>query len=236
MERRALEYGLRPPEELFELAASMRNAIERMMVIDAPHADLRRARAVVDEVARRLAGIGRKGQQVRMVAGTDPGPEDLRPYYAGDARRWHYNPIFPRVDLEFDADGVLRGTVTLGLAYEGPPGCAHGGVLSLLLDQLLGQVNLGHGLPAMTGVLTVRYRRPTPLLVPLALEARPPEQIRGRRYRTRGCVRVGEALTVEGEGVFILPNLETRPGMLPDLRPAEVSRLQRASQHRRRSV
>jgi hypothetical protein len=234
MERRPLEYGFRPPEELFELAASMRAAIERMMVIDAPHADLRRAREVVDEVARRLAAIGRKGQQVRMLPGIDPGPDDLRPYYAGDARRWHYNPILPCMELGIDADGVLRGAVTLGLAYEGPPGCVHGGFLSLLFDQLLGQVNLGHGLPAMTGSLTVRYRRPTPLLTALTLEARPPEQIRGRQWRTRGFVRLGEDVTAEAEGIFILPNMDTRSGLLPHLPRAEVERMTRAQKSRAR--
>ena len=226
MERRPLEYGLWPPDELFELAASVRTAIERMMVIDASHDDLLRARAEVDAITRRLEAIGRRGQQVRMLADTDPGPDDLRPYYAGDARRWHYNPIFPRVELEIGADGVMRGTVTLGLPYEGPPGCVHGGVLSLLLDQLLGQVNLGHGLPAMTGSLTVRYRRPTPLLETLALEAHPPEQIRGRRYRTRGWVRAGGQVTAEGEGIFVLPTFEARRSMLSDDRLlAEVDRL-----------
>jgi hypothetical protein len=230
---RRLTYGLRPPDQLFELAASMRAAIERMMVIDAPHDHLRRACAAVDEIAERLAVIGRKGLGVRMHPDTEPGTEDLRPYYAGDATRWHYNPLFPPVRLAFDAGGVLRGTVTLGLAYEGPPGCVHGGVVSMLLDQLLGQVNLGHGLPAMTGSLTVRYRRLTPLLTPLDVEAHPPEQVRGRRYRTWGCIRRGDEVTAEAEGVFILPDFERPGSALPHLQGRALERVRRGGARRR---
>lgn len=225
MARRQLEYGLAPPAELFDLADSMRKAIECMVVIDAPHDELRRARQQIDGIARRLEAIGRKGMQVRMVPGTDPGPDDLRPYYAGDASRWHYNPIFPPVCFQVGGDGVLRGSVNLGLAYEGPPGCVHGGIVSLLFDQLLGQVNLGNGLPAMTGALTVTYRRPTPLLTELCLEAHPPVRVTGRKYKTRGWIRTGDDVTAEAEGLFVLPNFQDAEDMLRHLRGAEVEEL-----------
>jgi acyl-coenzyme A thioesterase PaaI-like protein len=224
MSRRPLVYGLTPPEDLFELAQAVRGVIERMMVIDTPDEAVRGARRTLDAVARGLETVGRRGLQVRMTPESDPGPDDLRPYYAGDATRWHYNPIFPPLRLDFDEAGVLHGTATLGLAYEGPPGCAHGGVLSLLLDQLLGQVNLRHGLPAMTGSLMVRYRRPTPLLTELGLEADPPARVSGRRHVTRGRIRCAGEITVEAEGVFVLASFETGATELPHLRRAEMAR------------
>jgi hypothetical protein len=219
-----LVYGLEPPLALFDLADAVRTVIERMMVIDGSPETLAGARRVLDDVARELEIVGRKGLNVRMQADTEPGPDDLRPYYAGDATRWHYNPIFPPLTVSFDADGVLRGAVCLGLPYEGPPGCVHGGILSLLLDQILGQVNLRHGLPAMTGALTVRYRRPTPLLAPLTLEADPPAAVKGRKHLTRGRILSGGVVTAEAEGLFVLPNFETRGVVLPHLRRADMGR------------
>ena len=48
-------------------------------------------------------------------------------------------------------------------AYEGPPGLVHGGVVALLLDQILGGAADHAGVPGMTGTLTVRYRKGTRL-------------------------------------------------------------------------
>jgi hypothetical protein len=227
---RRLEYGLDPPEELFDLAQSMRNAMEKMVVIDQPHEELRRARREIDAIARRLETIGRKGLHARMVPSIDPGPDDLRPYYAGDANRWHYNPIFPALRLSFDG-GVLHGSVTLSLTYEGPPGCVHGGIVSMLFDQLLGQVNMEHGVAAMTGSLAVTYRSPTPLLTELSLEAHPPEQIDERKYVTRGWIRCRSEVTAEAVGVFVRPDFENRTEF-PHLRPEHARKLREASSTR----
>lgn len=200
-----IEYGIHPPDDLIELAHGVRRLIDKMMVIDCADPELGRARTEIEAISRRLDAIGRKGLQARMLPEIDPGPEDLRPYLAGNARRWHYNPINPPLELDL-VDGVLRGKVTLGLAYEGPPGCVHGGLVAMLLDQLLGQANFENGLPAMTGSLTVRYRRPTPLLTELELEAGPPERIDERKCITRGRIRIGETVYAEAQGLFVVPN------------------------------
>ena len=36
----------------------------------------------------------------------------------------------------------MRGRVTYGYAYEGPPTCVHGGVIAELFDELLGMSNI----------------------------------------------------------------------------------------------
>jgi len=209
MSNATIEYGIHPPQDLIELANSVRLLIDKMMVIDRSDPELARAKEEIDTIAQRLDTIGRKGMQARMLPEIDPGPDDLRPYLAGNARRWHYNPINPPLELEL-VDGVLRGKVTLGLAWEGPPGCVHGGLVSMLLDQLLGQANFENGLPAMTGTLTVRYRRPTPLLTELQLEAGPAERIGERKCVTRGRIRAGETVYAEAQGLFIIPNFGQR--------------------------
>jgi hypothetical protein len=222
---RRLKYGIQPPADLFALADSIRAVMDKMMVIDEPHEELRQAARDIQAIAQRLAPLCRKGLDARMMPDIEPGPGDRRPYYAGDVDRWHFNPIFPTVKLE-PCEGVLRGTVTLGLAYEGPPGCVHGGIVSMLLDQLLGQANLEHGVPAFTGKLTVRYRLPTPLLTALDIEVHPPERIDERRYLTRGWIRADGKVTAAGEGLFVRPVGDVA-WSLPHLNADQVEELRR---------
>lgn len=205
MAAKPLEYGLTPPDQLIELADSMRAVIEKMMVIDREHPHLREARATLDDIAARLDGLGRRGFHARMMPEVDPGEEDLRPYFAGNARRWHYNPIHPPMELEPKAGG-LRARVRLGLAYEGPPGCVHGGLIAMLLDQVLGQSNFENGVAGMTGTLTVRYRRPTPLLRELIVEADAPELADNRKCVTRGRILCDGEVTAEAQALFVLPS------------------------------
>ena len=59
--------------------------------------------------------------------------------------------------------------------------CVHGGVIAELFDEVLGAANIVADHGAMTGTLTVRYRKPTPLLADL--DARGPP---GRRDGPQG--------------------------------------------------
>ncbi len=52
------------------------------------------------------------------------------------------NPVAPPVEV-WAVEGEkgwreVRGRVTYGYAYEGPPTCVHGGVIAELFDELLG--------------------------------------------------------------------------------------------------
>jgi hypothetical protein len=116
------------------------------------------------------------------------------------------NPIAPPVEVwaVHGADGrrELRGRVTFDYPYEGPPTCVHGGVIAELFDELLGLSNILAGLGAMTGTLTIRYRRPTPLLAPLELAARHTGS-EGRKVYAWGAMYHEGELTAEAEGIFI---------------------------------
>jgi len=58
------------------------------------------------------------------------------------------------------------------------------------------------GYPAMTGTLTVRYRKPTPLRTPIRIEARTVGR-EGRKVTAWGGMYHGELLTAEAEGIFV---------------------------------
>jgi acyl-coenzyme A thioesterase PaaI-like protein len=106
----------------------------------------------------------------------------------------------------------IRGRVTFDYPYEGPPTCVHGGVIAELFDELLGAASIIADRAGMTGTLTVRYRRPTPLLVPLELVARCTGSEGRKAFAWAAIYHDGE-LTAEAEGIFIA----MQPGRMLDI-------------------
>ena len=117
------------------------------------------------------------------------------------------NPIAPPVTVwTVDGEGggyrEIRGTAWFDYPYEGPPTCVHGGVIAETFDELLGAANIAAENPGMTGTLTVRYRKPTPLRTDLRLEARCTGRD-GRKISTWAGIYHGDVLTAEADGIFI---------------------------------
>jgi acyl-coenzyme A thioesterase PaaI-like protein len=111
------------------------------------------------------------------------------------------NPLGIAADMTRDGDvAVLR--TTLGPAFEGAPGRAHGGVVAALLDEVMGFVLSIHATTAYTGRLTVTYRAPTPLGVELELRAKLHSR-HGRKLRIEGDAHHGTTLLAHSEGLFI---------------------------------
>ncbi|BBX01725.1 thioesterase [Mycolicibacterium moriokaense] len=121
------------------------------------------------------------------------------------------NPVAPPLTIRHDADGTVHTEFTLGAAYEGPPGHVHGGVCALILDHVLGATAHLPGKPAVTGTLTLRYLRGTPLGRPLRASAHV-DRIEGAKTFAVGHIAGPDGVTVTAEGVFIHPKGGQRDG------------------------
>lgn len=166
-------------------------------------------RSTVEDDEIRAVQAEVEGLVARLRARQLEGPAGVR--YNDDARAWNWgnavvgkrNAIAPPLEIVHDPSGVVHADVVLGAAYEGPPGLVHGGVSALLLDQVMGETASAMTRVAMTGTLTMRYRRGTPL-GPLRIEGRIDRE-EGRKIHVVAHVADAEGPTVEAEGVFIVP-------------------------------
>lgn len=113
------------------------------------------------------------------------------------------NPIAPPLVMRRSADGGIHADFHLGAAYEGPPGHVHGGVSALILDHVLGEAASSAQNPRLTGTISIRYLRTTPL-GDLHTEARI-VRTEGVKTFAVGHIADADGVTVEAEGVFITP-------------------------------
>jgi acyl-coenzyme A thioesterase PaaI-like protein len=191
--------------ERVRLAQAVRHLIDAALTAeDASAEDLAGAADRTERVAadlHRRHDIGGQPTGVRRRAETSHDDYLPRSPLVGEI-----SPLAPPIDYEYH-DGRLTGRGVFHAAYEGPPGYVHGGWIALAFDEMLGMANIASGHPGMTGRLSVRYRRPTPLHRPVVFEAWT-EQVDGRRIVTRGTLSVDGAVTAEGEGLFVVIDLE----------------------------
>jgi acyl-coenzyme A thioesterase PaaI-like protein len=110
------------------------------------------------------------------------------------------NPISPPLVPEIEG-GRVRMHVTYGPAYEGPAGFVHGGQIAAGFDGVLAVTGGVNGAGGLTRSLTIRYRRPTPLGVPLVYEG----WVDATDERTtfiHGLLRNGDEVCAECIGEF----------------------------------
>ena len=193
-------------EELSRLALGVRRLVECVVTVDAPAAELAEAADAVERVA---------GDLERRVP-AEPAfdlPDlthrrDPHEFFPMSPVVGRYNPLAPPVEVRVEDDAIV-GRAWFGSAYEGPPGCVHGAVVAGTFDELLALANLASGTTGMTGRLTVRYRRPTPLRTELRVEART-EARSGRKITAQGRIWHGDELTAEAEGLFVMSRQRAR--------------------------
>ncbi len=188
-----------PGPELRRLADAMRRVTDQMVRTHAAPSLLAEAAAAVEQ-----AGDLLEPDTPTWVASLPAMPEvDLDPhvYFPFSPMIGWYSPLASPLECEVH-DQTIVARATLGAAYEGPPGCVHGGILAGLFDELLGIANITAGVGAMTGTLTIVYRSPTPLHTELTFRGET-DRIDGRKVFTRGTVHAGDRLCAEAEGIFI---------------------------------
>ncbi|HEV7853294.1 MAG TPA: PaaI family thioesterase [Mycobacterium sp.] len=178
------------------LTDSIRRLVQAAIQSGADEATIREAQSLVDAAVEKLGGVGRP-DQVPLAVGN-------RPVVSGNPVTGFRNAIAPPLVVHEDPDGLWWSEFELGEQYQGPPGWVHGGVLAMVLDQLLGEAaSDGLTKPLFTGTITLRYLRGTPL-GRLRAEAAI-ERTDGYKTFASGHMSDAAGKTVEAEGIFIKP-------------------------------
>ena len=187
-------FGADPLPQTVRAAALLRRVTDLLVALEGED----------DAVERLIADLEKAEATLRGVVPPDPAPR-VGPAADGDGRVYldhafsigAYNPCFPEYEIDVDDEARAHGSVRFPIAYEGPPGLVHGGVLAVFFDCVVQHHNCEVGLAGKTTSLTVRYRRPTPLLTPLRFTLE--RAVGDDRIQTSGTLWMGEKVVCEAE-------------------------------------
>lgn len=190
---------LRPDEDTTgatELARELRRL--RGLVAGSVYEDVHDAVATVRELADHLEAVGTK------VRPEDYASWGVPEHLAANPAIGRRNPVSPPLEPVVLPDATVRADLSLGIEYQGPPGCVHGGIVALIFDEMLGLANAAGMSVGMTADLRVIYRSPTPLFTPLRFEARQ-DRVEGRKIWSSATLYAGDTLCARAEALFIEP-------------------------------
>lgn len=219
-----------PTDELrIQIAQELRGVLDELLATSAPVEELERTRAIINQAVSLL----RSRPHSHNYEG--PAEGSLAPMNTFLDRSpiiGAINPLSVPMRMDIEGDGgsgsTIVGHATFAAAYEGPPGCVHGGFIAAYFDEVLGMAQSLSGNPGMTVNLTVDYRAPTPLKQPVVFRGRV-VSIEGRKISVAGTLHHGETLCAEAKGLFVSmrPEVFTR---LVEIRQAQQSQNAQQSQ------
>jgi len=191
------------------MITSIRELIELSVTVEAPDAAIAAAGRHIARAVAVLAPFPR-GAAHRPPPAAAASDDRSKPM-TSDPDPEHLSPLAPPLRIRWESPRIV-GEVTFGPAYEGPPGCVHGGFIAAAFDHVFSVMNLMLGTPGPTASLALQYRRPTPLRVPLRVEGWQ-DRVEGRRIHVRGRLLVGDQVTAEADAVFVVvrDDHSTRP-------------------------
>ena len=102
-----------------------------------------------------------------------------------------------------DATRRIRGSFRIGATYQGGTGMVHGGIIAMLLDEVMAKVSRFAQDSAVTGELTVKYLKPVPVDKDIVVEGWEVERS-GRNIFREGEIRDASGVVLaKGRGHFI---------------------------------
>ena len=159
-------FGLEPLPQATEVAPLLRRVAGLVLSLDGH--DPAMEKLIDDLRAAERELVERAPADAAPRLGVDA-PAERRPYVDHSRDIGAYNPCFPEYEIAVDG-ARATGSVTFPLAFEGPPGVVHGGVLATFFDCVVQHHNCDVGVAGKTTSLSIEYRRPTPLGVALGFE------------------------------------------------------------------
>jgi acyl-coenzyme A thioesterase PaaI-like protein len=208
-------------EQKRRLANAMRLVIERLVPSNAPEAELRLAAEGLERYAEALRAHPRLKHFHGYAESANAG--DVGAFFDQSPMIGLANPLAPPIAIGRSGARSAIASVTFGSAYEGPPGCVHGGFVAAAFDEVLGFVQSLGGNPGMTARLTIHYRRPTPLHTELRFEG-DLVRVEGRKIYTEARVWAAGELTAEAEGLFVSVDRSRFQALLSERERLEAER------------
>jgi acyl-coenzyme A thioesterase PaaI-like protein len=169
--------------------------------LDAVSADVRALLERVRDAPPRVREFSR--DQMEEFTLTIPTYDELgkRQVFSDSVVAGGANPMGLAAQLWRDGDTACM-RVTLGKAFEGAPGRAHGGVVAALFDEVMGLMNVIHGAMAYTAQLDITYLAPTPVGEPIVARAWLARQD-DRKQFVEATLHAGDLLVGSAKALFI---------------------------------
>lgn len=113
------------------------------------------------------------------------------------------NPIGLKMQFYAGADGCVYADYTPRFEHQSYPGVMHGGLITAMLDELIGRTAIASNLWCMTAKLEVRFKKPVPIGAPLKLTGTLTKKT-SRLLEGRGEIRLEDgSLAVEAVGTYV---------------------------------
>ena len=197
-------FGLEPLPQQTELAPLLRRVQGLALALDGEDAAVDELIDALRTAEAELAARVAENRTPRIGADA---PNRGRPYVDRSRDVGSYDAAFPEYEITVDGRRA-SGTVTFPLAFEGPPGAVHGGVLATFFDCVIQHHHCDLGQAGRTTSLHVDYHRPTPLGTPLSFDI---ERTAGERRIT------SVARLLRGDDVQCTATVEAVAGDRTDL-------------------
>lgn len=95
-------------------------------------------------------------------------------------------------------------TIQLTAAFEGPPGCIHGGIIATLLDEAMSKLNRPLNLVAMTRHMEVDYLRPVRIGDTLTIVGQHVRREGRKVFHTAEIIGSEGKILASGKAVFVV--------------------------------
>jgi len=185
------------------IADELRSATDELLATSANFEDLEETHRMIGQAVARLR---LKPHSQEFVGPSESSLAPMNSFLDRSPIIGGINPLAVPMRMQIEGDGgkdsVVVGHAKFEAAYEGPPGCVHGGFIAAYFDEVLGMAQSLSGNPGMTVNLTIDYRSPTPLKQPVVFRGWV-ASIDGRKISVLGTLHHGDTLCAEAKGLFV---------------------------------
>ena len=203
-QRRVIEElarGEPPASPVLERLGGELRRLSGWMLGERDEGELERAAAALEALERELS-VGKEGPPTRFFGALGEGAALLANARGSHPLLGSANPLAPPIELRVEGERVL-GDVTFDVRFEGNTGWVQGGFVAAGFDIVVVQAARFSGRMGPTGSLSVRYKAPTPIGVPLRYEGRL-VRAEGRKLFCEGDLRRCDDDTVTAEAEVLV--------------------------------